>query len=39
MGRTAAEILFRRIDGDQTDSVNQTVGMHLIARGSGEIKA
>ena len=38
MGRTAAEQLFRRIDGDQSPSVHLVVPTRLITRGSGEIR-
>jgi LacI family transcriptional regulator len=37
IGRTAAELLFRRLDGDTSPSVHQVVPVKLIARGSGEI--
>lgn len=37
MGRTAAELLFRRLDGDRSPSVHHIVPTRLIARGSGEI--
>lgn len=37
MGRLAAEILFRRLDGDPSPSKTHIVPGHLIARGSGEI--
>ena len=37
MGRTAAELLFRRLDGDQTPMVHQVIPTRLIERGSGEI--
>ena len=37
MGRTAAEQLFRRIDGDHSPSVHVVVPTRLITRGSGEI--
>jgi len=39
MGRLAAEILFRRLDGDGSAAATHTVPTRLIARGSGEIKA
>ena len=39
MGRTAAEQLFRRIDGDHSPSVHLVVPTHLVTRGSGEIRA
>jgi LacI family transcriptional regulator len=38
MGRVAAEILFRRIGGDQSDFETQVVPTALITRGSGELK-
>lgn len=37
LGRLAAETLFRRLDGDQTQTRTYTVPTRLIARGSGEI--
>jgi LacI family transcriptional regulator len=37
LGREAAGILFRRIEGDQSPIVHVTVPTELIARGSGEI--
>lgn len=37
MGRLAAEILFRRLDGDQAPTHTHTVHTTLIPRGSGEI--
>lgn len=37
MGRRAAELLFRRLDGDAVPSVHLVVPTRLIARGSGEI--
>jgi LacI family transcriptional regulator, galactose operon repressor len=37
MGRRAADLLFRRLDGDATPSVHLVVPTQLIARGSGEI--
>jgi LacI family transcriptional regulator len=39
LGRTAAELLFRRLDGDRTPSERIVLPTHLIARGSGEIEA
>ncbi|MGQ4436618.1 MULTISPECIES: LacI family DNA-binding transcriptional regulator [unclassified Streptomyces] len=39
VGRTAAEILFRRLDGDQSPTRTVTVPTRLIERGSGEIPA
>jgi LacI family transcriptional regulator len=38
MGRAAAELLFRRMDGDTSPSEHLVVPVRLIARGSGEIK-
>jgi LacI family transcriptional regulator len=38
MGRAAAELLFRRLDGDTSSSVHHVVPVKLIARGSGEIR-
>jgi LacI family transcriptional regulator len=38
IGRTAAEILFRRLDGDRSASQHKIVPTRLIARGSGEIR-
>jgi LacI family transcriptional regulator len=37
LGRTAAEQLFRRLDGDISSALHQIVPVTLIARGSGEI--
>jgi len=37
LGRTAAEILFRRLDGDTSPWRHEVVPVELIARGSGEI--
>ncbi|MEU6355491.1 LacI family DNA-binding transcriptional regulator [Streptomyces sp. NPDC047072] len=37
MGTTAAEMLFRRLDGDDSPSATATVPTRLIERGSGEI--
>jgi LacI family transcriptional regulator len=37
IGRTAAEMLFRRLDGDRSPSEHRVVLTRLIARGSGEI--
>src|SRR2546427_5959820 len=37
MGRTAAEQLFRRLDGDRTPTVHRVIPTRLIERGSGEI--
>jgi LacI family transcriptional regulator len=39
MGRTAAEQLFRRIDGDASPSIHAVIQTQLITRGSGEIRA
>ncbi|MFJ8061425.1 LacI family DNA-binding transcriptional regulator [Streptomyces sp. NPDC096142] len=39
VGRTAAETLFRRLDGDQSPTRTVTVPTRLIERGSGEIGA
>ena len=38
IGRTAAEILFRRLDGDRSPSVHEVVPTQLVPRGSGEIR-
>jgi LacI family transcriptional regulator len=38
IGRTAAEVLFRRLDGDQSPSQHYTVVTEMITRGSGEIR-
>ncbi|TME48860.1 MAG: LacI family transcriptional regulator, partial [Chloroflexi bacterium] len=38
MGRTAAELLFRRLDGDRSPTVHQVIPTSLIERGSGEIR-
>jgi LacI family transcriptional regulator len=37
LGRTAAELLFRRLDGDDSPSVHRVLPVRLLARGSGEI--
>jgi LacI family transcriptional regulator len=37
LGRSAADLLFRRLDGDASPSVHDVVPVKLIARGSGEI--
>jgi len=37
IGRTAAEMLFRRLDGDRSPSEHRVVVTRMIARGSGEI--
>ncbi len=39
MGRTAAELLFRRLDGDRSPSVHRVIPTRLVTRGSGEIRA
>ena len=39
LGRSAADQLFRRLDGDTAPAVHQVVPVSLIARGSGEIAA
>jgi LacI family transcriptional regulator len=39
MGQAAANLLFRRIDGDRSPSVHEVIPTRLIARGSGEIRA
>ena len=38
IGRAAAELLFRRMEGDTSPAVHQVVPIRLIARGSGEIE-
>jgi LacI family transcriptional regulator len=38
IGRTAAELLFRRLDGDRSPSQRRVVPTQLITRGSGEIR-
>jgi LacI family transcriptional regulator len=38
IGRSAAELLFRRLDGDASPTVHHVVPVKLIARGSGEIR-
>jgi LacI family transcriptional regulator len=38
IGHAAAELLFQRMDGDESPSVHQVVPVRLIARGSGEIE-
>ncbi len=38
IGRTAAEALFRRLDGDRSPSQHHTVVTQMITRGSGEIR-
>jgi LacI family transcriptional regulator len=37
IGRTAAHVLFRRLDGDRSPSEHHVVLTRMIARGSGEI--
>jgi LacI family transcriptional regulator len=39
LGRTAADILFRRLDGDDSPPQHVVIDVELIARGSGEISA
>ena len=39
IGRTAAELMFRRVDGDRSATEHKVVTTHLIVRGSGEIRA
>jgi len=38
IGRKAAEVLFRRLDGDRSASEHHIVRTRMIARGSGEIR-
>jgi len=38
IGRTAAAVLFRRLDGDRSQSQVHTVRTRMITRGSGEIR-
>jgi LacI family transcriptional regulator len=38
IGRAAAEVLFRRLDGDHAPSAHHIVPSRLITRGSGEIR-
>ena len=38
LGRTAVELLFRRIDGDRSPSIHEVVRTRLIERGSGELR-
>jgi len=38
IGRTAADVLFRRLDGDRSPPQSQTVLTRMITRGSGEIR-
>lgn len=37
IGRAAADLLFRRLDGDATEAVHRVLPVTLIPRGSGEI--
>jgi LacI family transcriptional regulator len=37
IGQAAAELLFRRLDGDTSPWVNHVMPVELIARGSGEL--
>jgi LacI family transcriptional regulator len=37
LGRAAAQLLFRRLDGDDGEPVHRVIPVSLIARGSGEI--
>lgn len=37
LGRSAAELLFRRLDGDASPSVHEVLPVKLVPRGSGEI--
>jgi LacI family transcriptional regulator len=39
IGRAAAELLFRRMEGDTSPAVHHVVPVQLIARGSGEIES
>ena len=38
LGRNAAELLFRRLDGDGSPSAHIVCPVHLVPRGSGEIR-
>ena len=38
LGKTAAEILFNRIDGEQLDTQHRVLDVELVVRGSGEIQ-
>jgi LacI family transcriptional regulator len=38
LGRKAAELLFRRLDGDRSPSEHVVCGVRLVPRGSGEIE-
>jgi LacI family transcriptional regulator len=37
IGRTAAQVLFRRLDGERTPTQHHIVLTRMITRGSGEI--
>ena len=37
LGRAAAELLFRRLDGEAGEPIHRVIPVALIARGSGEI--
>jgi LacI family transcriptional regulator len=37
LGRAAADLLFRRLDGEEIDAVQVVIPVNLIPRGSGEI--
>jgi LacI family transcriptional regulator len=39
MGHAAAEILFRRLDGDDSPPEQVVIDVELIVRGSGELPA
>lgn len=38
IGKTAAEVLFRRLDGDRSPSYHHVIPTRLVTRGSGEIR-
>ena len=38
LGKTAAELLFDRIDGEQLESQHRVLDVELVIRGSGEIQ-
>jgi LacI family transcriptional regulator, galactose operon repressor len=38
LGAKAAELLFRRLDGDESSAVHEVLPVTLIARGSGELR-
>lgn len=38
IGRAAAKLLFRRMDGDDSPSIHQILPVALIPRGSGELR-